>query len=149
MSNSLSDGQWTFLEDLMNAVIPESKHMPKASSIVTPYIKNQLTSSPHFENILKLLETTETAARTKNRKGFSDLTEDEKETLLRSVEANDQNMFLEFVNLVYNGYYTSRKVVELLGPDAGVPQPKGFFNPPFNPNIVDRVRTLGTNYRAI
>jgi hypothetical protein len=149
MSDSLSDEQWTFLEDLMNAVIPESEHMPRASSIVTPYIKNQLRSSFHFENILKLLETTETATRTKNRKGFSDLTKDEKETLLRSIEANDQNMFLEFVNLVYNGYYTSRKVVELLGPDAGVPQPKGFSNPPFNPNIVDRVRTLGTNYREI
>ena len=149
MKDSLSSKQWGFLNDLMNTIIPASEHMPNASSVVTSYIKKELKNPSHFENILKLLETTETAARTKNYKGFSDLTEDEKETLLRSIEINDQNMFQELVNLVYNGYYTNRKVVELLGPDAGVTQPKGLSNPPFNPSIVDKVRTLGPNYRVI
>ena len=57
-------------------------------------------------------------------------------------------MFGEFVTLAYNGYYTDESVVRLLGPDAGIPQPKGFLVASFNPAIVSNVRKLGQRYRA-
>ena len=149
MSQPLSDIQSTLLKGLMDIIIPDSEHMPSASSVATQYVEKQLEKRPQFDNMLELINKTEQSARSKYGRLFSELADNEKETLLKTIEIEDQNMFQEFVNLVYNGYYTNPKVVELLGPDAGIPQPKGFSNPPFNPNIVDRVRTLGPKYRSI
>ena len=149
MNQTLSDIQSTILKSRMDVIIPDSEHMPNASSVATQYVEKELQKPLHFDNLLKLINKTEQSARSKYGRLFSELTENEKETLVRTIEIEDRNMFQEFVNLVYNGYYTNPKVVGLLGSDAGAPQPKGFSNPPFNPNIVDRVRTLGPKYRSI
>ena len=86
MSQTLSDIQSTLLKSLMDVIIPDSEHMPNASSVATQYVEKELQKPPHFDNLLKLINKTEQSARSKYGRLFSELTENEKETLVRTIE---------------------------------------------------------------
>ena len=54
-----------------------------------------------------------------------DLPPDERDEVLRAVEARSPGPFGELVRLCYGGYYTDPAVLGLLGDDARPPQPSG------------------------
>ena len=99
--------------------------------------------------LLDTLKRADAVAGSRHQKAFCDLSEPHQYTVLKGVEKESPDLFMEFVRHTYSGYYTNPSVVGRLGADAGPPQPRGFPIEPFDPSIVDQVRKLGSRYRAV
>ena len=150
MSNFLTDTQRSLLKDVLNHIIPEDMVMPAAGQIAAGYVESaSSTSEITIRVVLDILALTDTTAGSLYGKPFSSISDSLKKPLLKIIEEKSPKLFSDFVTLVYNGYYTNASVIELLGPDARNPQPTGFQISPFNSEIVNNVRKLGTRYRAI
>lgn len=150
MSSLLSEEQRFLLEDVLNNIIPGNDEMPAAGLVASDFVERSASGSAASKRIvLDMIAVADAAAGSYHNKPFSDVSDSSKESLLHIVEEQNKEIFSDFVNLVYDGYYTNPSVISLLGVDAGTPQPTGFSNPPFDPVIVDNVRTLGPRYRAV
>lgn len=148
MSDLLTDAQRAALAHVLDHIIPGEGDMP-AGQIAAGYVESAATASAAAaRTVLDALAATDAAAGSQHGKPFCDIADSQKEALLKVVEAQDPQVFDDFVSLVYRGYYTNASVIERLGPDAGTPQPKGFPIAPFDPAIVGKVRGLGPHYRA-
>ena len=99
--------------------------------------------------VLDTLMAIDAAAGSGYGKPFTEIADTEKVALLEAVAEQRPSLFGEFVDLVYDGYYTDAFVIERLGPDAGKPQPEGRPIAPFDPQIVVSVRQLGPRYRTV
>ena len=150
MSSLLSGEQTTTLEDILNNIIPANDEMPAAGLVVRDFVGRSASRSPVRKRIvLAMIAVTDAVARAYHDKSFSEVPDSLKEFVLKIVEEQNEELFSEFVNLAYDGYYTNPSVINLLGVDAGAPQPVGFSNSSFDPGIVDNVRMLGPRYRVI
>ena len=150
MSSLLSEEQRSLLEDVLNNLIPGNDEMPAAGLVASDFVERSASGSVAIRRIvLDIVAVMDAMAGLHHDKRFSDVSDSSKESLLKIVEEQNKDMFSAFVNLVYDGYYTNPSVTGLLGVDAGTPQPTGFSNPPFDPGIVDGVRTRGPRYRAV
>ena len=79
---------------------------------------------------------------------FVDLTDEEKDEVLRSIESDEPDFFEALVQHSYNGYYTNRKVIELLGLQARPPQPRGHSLETGNLALIENVKKRGRAYRV-
>ncbi len=150
MSNLLSQEQRSLLEDVLDNIIPGSDEMPAAGLVASDFVERSAIGSVAIKRIvLDIVSATDAMAGLHHNKRFLDVSDSAKESLLKIVEEQNKGIFSDFVNLVYDGYYTNPSVIDLLGVDAGVPQPTGFSNPPFDPGIVDDVRMRGPRYRVV
>ena len=150
MSNLLSEEQRSLLEDVLNNIIPGNDEMPAAGLVASDFVERSAIGSVTIKRIvLDIVAATGAMAGLHHNKRFLEVSDSSKESLLRIVEEQNKGIFSDFVNLVYDGYYTNPSVIGLLGVDAGTPQPTGFSNPPFDPGIVDDVRTRGPRYRVV
>lgn len=146
MSDILTDAQRATLMDMLDRIIPKDGDMPGAGQIATDYVEAAATAAARV--VLDTLMATDAAAGSQHGKPFSDVADSAKEAVLKTVEAQDPDVFEEFVSLAYSGYYTNASIIGRLGPDAGTPQPQGLPIAPFDPAIVEKVRDLGPRYRA-
>ena len=149
MGAFLTDTQRATLVDVLDRIIPEEGEMPSAGHIAADYVESAATaSSTTARVVLDSLMAIDATAGSHHSKPFLDIADSAKEALLKMVEEQNPQLFGEFVNLAYSGYYTNTTVIERLGPDAGTPQPEGLPIAPFDPTIVGEVRKLGPRYRA-
>ena len=149
MGDILTDSQRATLAHVLDGIIPKDSGMPGAGQIAADYVESVATASASTARVvLDTLMATDAVAGSQHGKPFSDVADSEKEILLKMVEAQDPDVFEEFVSLAYSGYYTNSSIIERLGPDAGTPQPRGLPIAPFDPAIVEKVRDLGPRYRA-
>ena len=149
MGNFLTKIQRSTLVDVLDRIIPRTGEMPGAGQIAIEYVETAATASSSTGRVvLDTLMAIDVAAGSGNGKRFADVADSAKAALLRVIEEQDPAVFSEFVDLVYDGYYTDPSVIERLGPDAGTPQPSGFPIAPFDPRIVEKVRHIGPRYRS-
>ena len=149
MNVLLTDTQRVLLKQLLDHIIPKEGEMPAAGEIAARHVEGAAEmSSVTARVVLDMMVVADAMAGSCYGKPFSDIADSSKEPLLKIIQEQYPRMFGEFVTLAYNGYYTDESVVRLLGPDAGIPQPKGFLVASFNPAIVSNVRKLGQRYRA-
>ena len=145
----LTEIQRTLLVDALDRIIPEAGEMPGAGAIAVEYVESAATTrSTTARTVLGTLMAIDAAAGSEYGKPFTDIADSSKASLLLVVERMYPKLFGEFVDLVYDGYYTDASVIERLGPDAGKPQPEGRPIAPFDPQIVKSVRQLGPKYRT-
>ena len=150
MSDILTNPQLSLLKDILDTLIPADNNMPGAGSIATSFFETMANKSAATKRtILDMLATTDAVSGLNHNRSFSDISNSSREPLLAIVEQQNNQTFSDFLNLAYDGYYTNPVVIKLLGPAAKTPQPTGFANQPFNPSIVDQVRTLGPRFREI
>tara|TARA_B100000949_G_C13947838_1_gene311617 strand:- start:85 stop:537 length:453 start_codon:yes stop_codon:yes gene_type:complete len=150
MSDILTDSQLSMLRDILNTLIPADNNMPGAGSVATSFIETGAKKSATTKRtILDMLATTDAVSGLNHNRSFSDISNSSREPLLAIVEEQNRQIFSDFLNLAYDGYYTNPVVIKLLGHAAKTPQPTGFATQPFNPSIVDQVRTLGPRFREI
>jgi len=78
---------------------------------------------------------------------------EDRETLLRRIDADDPDRFARVVTAAYNAYYTDpavRDVIErLTGYENRPPQPLGYDLPPFDESLLDAVKARGPIWRAV
>jgi hypothetical protein len=138
------------LVDVLDRIIPRTGEMPGAGQIAVEYVEAAaLESAVTARVVLDTLMAVDAVAGSGHGKPITEIADTEKVALLEVVAEQRPSLFGEFVDLVYDGYYTDASVIERLGPDAGKPQPEGRPIAPFDPQIVVSVRQLGPRYRTI
>ena len=152
LSNQVfTEAQQSLLTVALNCIIPEEGNMPGAGDLgVIEFIENLVAPDPKLRRLVNEgLSQIVVAAAVQSDEEFVELDKDGQNQALKEVQAQQPAFFDFLLRQCYNGYYTNASVIELLGPDARNPQPTGFQISPFNSEIVNNVRKLGTRYRAI
>ena len=84
--------------------------------------------------------------------GFLTLTDEEQDTVLRTVEQTQLVAFDRLVNFAYRGYYTDARVLRHLeatvGYPARPPAPLGHAMEPWDPTVLDRQRQRAPFWRS-
>ena len=126
MPRFLSETQYELVSTVLDRLIPPHGDMPGAGEVGTAdYIDGIAGGSAHIARLFTDgLQDIEIAA-SRSGSGFGDLTGDQQDDVLRSVETDDSEFFDPLVRHTYNGYYSNPKIVELLGLDPRPPQPRG------------------------
>ena len=81
--------------------------------------------------------------------GFAALDEERQIAALATVESDLPVQFSEFVELVYETYYTDSRVYERIGWAGRPPQPEGFELEPWDPSILENVRKREPFWREV
>ena len=79
--------------------------------------------------------------------GFLALSSDERDAVLRTVEAAQPRRFAWLVRLTYAGYYTDADVQRARGVPAESPLPRGHTVPTFDESRLEPIRRRGKLWR--
>jgi len=94
------------------------------------------------------LSTLADLARKRKPDGWAALTPAERTAVFEEFTAADQFFLPAFLFLVYSGYYTDPRVVEMLGFEARPPHPQGYeMKPDDLESLLAPVRRRGRMYR--
>ncbi len=127
MAKFLSEEQRTLLTAALDRLIPAAGAMPSAGGTrAAEYIDGAAAGSPRMARLFAAgLRALELAAARKGA-SFVDLSDDERDDILRGMEANKPAFFETLLAHAYNGYYTDPSVIVALGLEARPPQPRGY-----------------------
>ena len=148
---AFSEEQTALASEVLDQLIPARGDFPGAGELgVAQHLGSLAGSKPDLGGLLRDgLEAIESASREAHFAAFSDISDDRKVEVLRAVEAESPQSFAMLVRHAYAGYYSNRRVIELMGLEARPPQPLGFELEPFDPTTVEHVRERGKIWREV
>jgi hypothetical protein len=146
-----TDAQSDLMTAVLDRIIPADKQRPGAGeSGVAAWIDGAVARSVHMRRLFaRGLPQIEIRARSAFAGEFSELSNEQKDNVLKQVEAADPDFFSELVRQTYNGYYMNPRVLELCGLEARPPQPRGHHVELGNINLVENVKLRGKVYKEV
>ncbi len=150
MSKFLSAEQRSLLNAIFDRLIPAQGHMPGAGQAgVAEHLDAIAGGSARLARLFAAgLRSIESAAATRGS-SFAEMTGDQQDEILRSVESNKSAFFETLLMHTYNGYYSNPQVVEALGLEPRPPQPRG-HNVEFGDfSSLETVVARGQAYREV
>jgi hypothetical protein len=143
-----SESQHELVTSILNRIVPSDGKMPGAGEVALGYLDRVVGSRNDYRQLFgRGLSQIEIAAQSKHGKDFVELSNDEKDSVLRQVEASETRFFDALVRQTYNGYYTNPQVIGLLGLEARPPQPRGHQLDRGDLSFMENVRKRGIVYR--
>jgi hypothetical protein len=119
----------TLLASILDALIPPSSdgRLPGAGEIgVGDFIESELEGRPEVAPFFEYaLSSIEELARGRRSAGFATSSREERVAVLREFEASQPDLFGAIIAFTYAGYYSQRRISELLGLRPH-PQPDGY-----------------------
>lgn len=121
-----SESQLELMTCILDCIVPPQGKMPGAGTVALAYLDRVVGARGDYKRLFGdgLVEI-ENAARAAYGREFTELSEDERDGVLRHVEAGKPAFFQTVVRDTYMGYYSNPLVVELLGLEVRPPQPRG------------------------
>ena len=140
--------QMDMLAAVLDRIVPAGAGFPGAGQLgVATYVDRVVAQSAHLRKLFAagLAELSVRAGLG----GFTALTDDRKDAVLREVESAAPQFFEALVLRTYNGYYMDPKVIALLGLETRPPQPRGYSVEPGDLGGLERVKGRGQVYRGV
>ena len=146
---SFSEEQTALASEVLDQLVPAHDGFPGAGELgVAQHIDSVAASDSALGHLFEGgLASIESASHRTHSAAFADLADDQKIGVLRTVEAESPDFFAMLVRHSYAGYYSNRKIIELMGLEARPPQPLGFDLDPFDPTTVEHVKERGKIWR--
>jgi hypothetical protein len=143
------DTQRELLRATLNRIIPASGAFPGAGDLgVVSYVDTVIARSAELRRLFaRGLAQIDITSQELHAQGFMDLSEHQKDAVLRRVEANNSEFFSALLTHTYSGYYSNPLIIRLLGSDLRPPQPRGYELEPLDLSLLDRVRRRKPLYR--
>ena len=144
-TGALSPAQHDLLSGALDQIVPHECGRPGAGEAgAADYVDGVLERNPGLRHtFLSGLAALDAPTP------FESLTDDEKVSRMRCVEASHPDFFTTLVREGYAGYYSNPAVVEALGLDPTPPQPVGYVLEPFDYNLLDNPKKLGKLYKDV
>jgi choline dehydrogenase-like flavoprotein len=141
--------QQAFLASVLNRIVPASDHFPGAGDLgVVGYLDTVAGRQADLTRLFTQgLVHIAMASQAQYAQDFTDLSDTQKDAVLRHVEATHPAFFEALVQHTYSGYYSHPAVLRLLGLEARPPQPRGYHLEPFDPGLLDNIKRRGPLYR--
>jgi hypothetical protein len=150
----LDPGRAATLKAWVTTLIPAAGSRPDAASIgAAEYVDATVSLVPALRPVLlQALDRLELLASGKTGHGFTDCTPEERELLLRELEAGDDSDAFNMVrDFTYEAYYGHPRVLAALEHDTGWSSSsptRGSSMQPFDSSSLERVRSLPPRWRA-
>jgi hypothetical protein len=145
-----SNSQLPLIESVLNRIIPAKEKMPGASEIALGFVDSAVRGSSTLSRLFGAgMAEIDVKAHNTYSKGFTQIADDQKDDILRTIEVESPDFFGELVKQTYNGYYTNPRVLELLGLDSNAPQPRGHRLEEGNFALTENVIKRGVAYRQV
>ena len=154
----LTSHQANLMESVLNRVIPADEKYPGAGDLgLVDYIDKALGDAVLLsqsslglrrlftEGMIMIEQTSMNSYSSK----FVVLSIEEQTKILLSVEENLPQFFLTLKRYTYDGYYTSRQVLEIVGAPLRPPQPLGHSLDSGDLSSLDSVRSRGKIYKDV
>jgi hypothetical protein len=143
------DTQLELLRATLNRIIPADGAFPGAGDLgVVSYVDAVIGRSAELRRLFaRGLTQIDVTSQELYAQGFMDLSDPQKDAVLRRVEANNLEFFSALITHTYSGYYSNPLLIRLLGPDIRPPQPRGYELEPLDLSLLDRVRRRKPLYR--
>ena len=145
-----NDSQIGLVTLVLNCLIPSHKNHPGAGDPwVIDQIDNAISKSPNLKPIfLKGLLEIEVSSNQSYKSEFRSLTQQQRIKILRTVELDHPRFFSLLLEYTYKAYYSNPRIIELLGYGATPPQPIGYTLPPFESDMLNKVKRRRKIYRS-
>jgi hypothetical protein len=147
----LVEAQRALLASVLDRVVPPEGKLPGAGALgVADYIDGVVGKSAELKRLFAHgLAQIEIASQAMHSGDFAALSAEQKDMVLRRVEASEPRFFEALVRQTYNGYYTNPRVLELLGLEARPPQPRGYRVEMGDFSLIESVKKRGRAYREV
>ena len=134
---------------VLDKIIPPSDGMPGGGEVTLDLVDKAAGQSPGtkklFSDGIRLIEV---IAQREHSGSFIDLSEGQKNEVLKRVEKDAPNFFNTLVRYAYSGYYSNLRVLDLLGLESGPPQPAGHQVAHGNLGLLENVKGRGAYREA-
>lgn len=146
-----TDAQRELLRAILNRLIPASGSFPGAGDLgIASYIEKVIGQSAELRRLFAQgLAQIEITCQPPSGQEFSDLSDHQKDTALRHVEATNPEFFGALVTHTYSGYYSNPVVIRLLGLEVRPPQPQGYKLEPLDLGLLDTIKERGPLYKQV
>ncbi len=144
-------GQRDLLIAILNRIVPASGDFPGAGDLgVAEFVDGVVGDSALLKRVfLEGLAQVEIDSDAEHSKDFGELSDDQKDSILRKVESSFPEFFQALVQQTYRGYYSDSRIVTLLGLEARPPQPLGYEMEPFDMSLIEPVKKRGQIYKDV
>lgn len=145
------EAQRALLAGILDQIVPPDGRLPGAGALgVADYIDGIVGKSVELKRLFAHgLAQVEIASRAMHSSDFAALSAEQKDAVLRRVEASEPRFFEALVRQTYNGYYTNPRVLKLLGLEARPPQPRGYRVEMGDLSLMENVKKRGRAYREV
>ena len=121
-----SESQLELVTCVLDRIVPREGTMPGAGTAALEYLDRVVGDRGDYKRLFgDGLAQIEIAAQAAHGKGFTELSEEGRDCVLRRVEVSEPGFFQTLVRETCMGYYSNPLVVELLGLEVRPPQPRG------------------------
>jgi len=133
---------------VLDALIPAGSGFPGAGAVALDHVLGAGAASADLESLLSRgLQALEDTARADGAAGLAALSPDERENVLRRVEAAQAEFFEALLRHTYDGYYGHPTVIARLGLDPRPVHPRGHQVESVDMPDLARVAARGPIYR--
>jgi hypothetical protein len=133
---------------VLDALVPAGAGFPGAGAVALDHVLAMAAASAAVERLLgQGLNAVEEASQAHHPGRFAALSVDDRERVLRRVEASHPAFFDALVRHTYDGYYSHPTVIARLGLDASPLHPRGHRVEAVDPPDLARVGARGPIYR--
>ena len=148
---AFSDAQRALVKSVADRIIPPDQGFPGAGELgVADYIDGIAAGSEDIKRLFAHgLSRIEGGAQGRSATGFAALPDEQKDDVLRELEAGEPGFFEELVRHTYNGYYTNPTIIARLGLEVRPPQPLGYDLEPGDLTLLENVKKRGRMYREV
>ena len=153
-SPALDPAQLRLLTAVQDRLIPREGDMPGAgelggAQLVAGYLRERPALHGDITAALDAIEPKSNgqASTDSEQPPFERLEDNDKDDILRQVEAEMPREFEALWRQTYNSYYTNEAVQQKLGAGALPPQPHGYVMPAFDESRLDPVKRRGKLWR--
>jgi hypothetical protein len=145
-----SRSQLSLTLSVLDRIIPPNAKMPGAGEAALGFVDEAVGNSSKLRRLfhegLAFIEITSCA---KYSKSFANLSEAQRDSVLRSIETEYPKFFDALVRQTYDGYYTNPRVIETFGLEVRPPQPGGFHLADSDLGVLEKVKQRGRIYRDV
>lgn len=151
IDRQLTDVDRVVLTRVMDLIIPPDGEFPGAGGLglAERLEQSSLRYGRLRSGLLTVLDAMSLDIASRIEGGYAALDEERQIVALATVESDLPVQFSEFVELVYETYYTDSRVYERIGWAGRPPQPEGFDLEPWDPSILETIRKREPFWREV
>jgi len=133
---------------VLDTLVPAAEEFPESGALALDHILAVAAASAEVGLLLsRALEAIEEATQVGGARGFTGLSAEQREDVLRRVERSHPEPFEALVRHAYDGFYSHPATITRLGLEPGPVQPRGHRIEPAALPDLTRVAARGPIYR--
>ena len=145
-----SSWQRQLIAHVLDRIIPPGDGMPGGGEVSLEFVDKAVGDSPGTKKLFSDgIGLVEVISQREHSGSFIDLSEGQKNEVLKRVEKDAPNFFEALVRHTYSGYYSNPHILDLLGLESGPPQPAGHRVAQGNLDLLENVKGRGAAYREV